>query len=72
MPLHNAWQKVCQSASTVSHFKGTMIVNFHEIARPLRETLPALLTEVRHDVLYEAVSIVLFRQQLQRIDQIPA
>ena len=32
-----------------------------------------LLTEVRHDVLHEAVSIfLLVRQQLQRIDQIPA
>ena len=39
---------------------GTMIVNLY----------PAHLTEVRHDVLYEAVSILLLvREQLQRIDQ---
>ena len=52
--------------------QGTMIVNLCEVSQPLRETLPAHLTEVRHDVLYEAVSILLLvRQQLQRIDQIP-
>ena len=36
-----------------------MIVNVYEFSRPLRETLPAPLTEVRHDVLYDAVSIFL-------------
>ena len=48
-----------------------MIVNLYQVARRRRETLPAHLTEVRHDVLHEAVSILLLvRQQLQRIDQI--
>ena len=49
-----------------------MIVNLYEVSQPLRETLPAHLAEVRHGVLYEAVSIfLLVRQQLRRIDQIP-
>ena len=49
-----------------------MIVNLYEFSQPLRETFPAPLTEVRHDVLSEVVSILLVRQQLQRINQIPA
>ena len=50
-----------------------MIVNFFKkFSQPVREPLPAPLTEVRHDVLCEAVSILLsVRQQLQRIDQFP-
>ena len=49
-----------------------MIVNLYECSQLLRETVPAHLTKVRHEVLYEAVSILLLvRQQLQRIDQIP-
>ena len=44
-----------------------------KFSQTLRETFPAPLTEVRHDVLYGAVSIfLLVRQQLQRINQIPA
>ena len=50
-----------------------MIVNLCQFSQPLREALPAPLTEVRHDVLYEAVSIfLLVRQQLQRINQMSA
>ena len=36
-----------------------MLVNLDENSQPIREALPAHLTEVRHDVLYEAVSIFL-------------
>ena len=47
-----------------------MIVNLFEIPQPIREALPAPLTEARHDVLYEAVSFfLLVRRQLQRIKQ---
>ena len=57
----------------MSYFYGTMIVNLCQFSQPLREALPAPLTEVRHDVLYEAVSIfLLVRQQLQRINQMSA
>ena len=50
---------------------GHDVVNFDEISQPVREPLPAPVTEVRHDVLYEAVFIfLLVRQQLQRINQI--
>ena len=50
-----------------------MIVNLYEISQPFSETLSAHLTEIRHDDLYEAVSIfLLVRQQLQRINRIPA
>ena len=49
-----------------------MIVNLYEVSQTLCETLPAHITEVRHDVLYETVSILLLvRQQLQRIYYIP-
>ena len=42
-----------------------MIVHLYEISQPIREALPAPLTEIRHDVLYEAVSVfLLVRQQL--------
>ena len=54
----------------VSYLKGTMIVSLHEISQLIREALPAPLAEVRQDVLYEAVSILLLvRQQLQRSNQ---
>ena len=47
----------------LSYFKGTMIVNLCEVSQTLCEALAAHLTEVRHDVLYEAVSIVLLVRQ---------
>ena len=48
-----------------------MVVNLYEIPQPI--ALPAPLTEFRHDVLYEAVSIFfLVRHQLQSINQISA
>ena len=50
-----------------------MIVNLFEVSQSLRETFPAPLTEVRHDVLFQVASIVLLvRQQLQRVVQISA
>ena len=62
-----------QAFVQVSNLKGTLVVNPNEISQPMREALTAPLTEARHDVLYEAVSIfLLVRQQLQRINQIPA
>ena len=57
----------------VSNLKGTLVVNLCEFSQPMHEALPAPLTEVRHDVLNEAVSIfLLVRQQLQRVNQISA
>ena len=62
--------KISQALVQVSYLKGTMVVNHYEISQPIREPFPAPLTEVRHDVLHEAVSIfLLVRQQLQRIGQ---
>ena len=57
----------------VSNLKGTLVVNLCEFSQTFRETLSIPLTEVCHDVLYEAVSMfLLVRQQLQRINQIAA
>ena len=57
----------------VTNLKGALTVNLYEFSQTFRETFSAPLTEVCHDVLYEAVSILLLlRQQLQRIDQICA
>ena len=57
----------------VSNLKGMLVVNLYEFSQPNREPFPAPLTEVRHDVLYEAVSFfLLVRQQLQLINQISA
>ena len=48
-----------------------MVVNLNEISQPFRETLPAPLAEVRHDVLYEAVSIfLLVRPQLHKSPEV--
>ena len=56
-----------QALVQVSYLNGMMVVNLYEISQPIREPL----TEVRNDVLYEAISIfLLVRQQLQRINQI--
>ena len=57
----------------MSYLKDTIVVNLYEFSQPIREPFRPPLTEVRHDVLYEAISIfLLVRQQLQRINQIAA
>ena len=72
MGLQRPRVKGSETFGQVSYFWGTMIVDLNKFPQLLREA-PAPLTEVRHDVLYEAVSIFLsVRQQLQRIDQISA
>ena len=66
-PFGPSFFKGSQAFVQVSYFQGTMIVNMYEFSPNLREALPAPLAEVRHDVLHEAVSIVLLvRQQLRR------
>ena len=64
----------CSSALVqVSNFQGALILNSYESTQAVRETFSALLTQVLHNILQEAVSIfLLIRQQLQRIDQICA
>ena len=50
--------------------RGTLIVILYEFSQTFRKTSSAPLTEVCHDVLYEAVPIfLLVCQQLQRIDK---
>ena len=57
----------------VSNLEGTLIVNLYEFSQTFRETFSAPLTQVCHEVLYEAESIFLLTcQQLQRFDQICA
>ena len=51
-------------------FTHAFVVNFYDFSQTFRETFSALLTEVCHDVQYEAVSIFLL--VLQPIDQICA
>ena len=46
-----------------------MVVNLYEFSQPIREPFRPPLTEVRHDILYEAISIFLL---VQRINQISA
>ena len=46
------------------------MINPDEVPQAVRETFPASLAEVCHNVLQETVSIfLLIRKQLQRIDQ---
>ena len=66
-------KKISLALVQVSYLKGSMVVNLYEFSQPIREPFRPPLTEVRHDVLYEAISIILLvRQQLQRINQIAA
>ena len=51
--------KCLQALVQVSHVKSTRVFGLCEISQPVRETFPALLTEVRRDVLCEAISIFL-------------
>ena len=66
-----SYSEFSHALAQVSNLKGALVINLYEIPQPIREALRAPLTEVLHDVLYEAVSIfLLVRQQRQGINQI--
>ena len=70
--FRTSYSEFSDSLTQVSNLMGTLVINLYEIPPPFCEALPAPITEVRYDVLYEAVSIfLLLRQQLQRINQMP-
>ena len=60
-----SYLKCSRAPDQGSNTKGAHIVNLNEFTQAVRETFSALLTQVLHNILHEAVSIfLLIRQQL--------